>query len=135
MNNISLTGINQRMEVQYSKAGKPWVRGTIRVRNKMTNQEGKYDSSFHDYKILGARAETFAKYQQEGKPLALQGWLMQEKWTDKDGQNRSKSVVMVEDFDLPPFEEGAPKQAAPKAKNDVFTGGGAFEIDESELPF
>lgn len=64
MNNITLTGINQRMEVQHSKAGKPWVRGTIRVRNKRANQEGKYDSSFHDYKILGARAETFAKFQQ-----------------------------------------------------------------------
>lgn len=138
MNNAVQVGINQRMEVKTAGNGNTWVTGTIRTRNKMPNKEGKYESSFLDYKVLGGRAATFAKYQQEGKPLALSGWLMQENW-EKDGQKRSKQVLMVEDFDLPPFEEGqsqAPKQSAPKAKNDVFTGGGAFDLDlEGELPF
>lgn len=136
MNNITLTGINQRMEVKTAGSGKPWVTGTIRTRNKMPNKEGKYDSSFHDYKVLGARAETFAKFQQEGKPLALSGWLNQEKWTDKDGQNRSKSVVMVEDFDLPPLDDNAPNQSARKAEaqRDPFAGG-PIDLDDSDLPF
>lgn len=135
MNNITLTGINQRMEVKTAGSGKPWVTGTIRTRNKMPNKEGKYDSSFHDYKVLGARAETFAKFQQEGKPLALSGWLNQEKWTDKDGQNRSKSVVMVEDFDLPPLDDSAPKQPKTAANHDAFSSGGALDLDPDDLPF
>ena len=135
MNNITLTGINQRMEVKTAGSGKPWVTGTIRTRNKMPNKEtGKYESSFIDYKVLGARAETFAKFQQEGKPLALSGWLNQEKWTDKDGQNRSKSVVMVEDFDLPPLDDNAPKQPKTASNHDAFSSGGAIDLTD-ELPF
>lgn len=138
MNNISLTGYAQEIELKQSQGGKQWVVGTIRVRNRMKNQEGKYDSSFFDFKVFGQRVDTFMKYLEKGKPLAITGDLVQERWTNNEGQNRSKVVIHVNDFDLPPFEEGqsqAPKQAAPKAKNDVFTGGGAFEIDESELPF
>lgn len=135
MNMIAQTGFNQRMEVKTAGNGNTWVTGTIRTRNKMPNKEGKYESSFLDYKVLGGRAATFAKYQQEGKPLALAGWLVQENW-EKDGQKRSKHVLMVEDFDLPPFEDDAPKQSAPKAeaKRDPFAGG-PIDLDDSDLPF
>ena len=75
------------------------------------------------------------KYQEKGKPLAISGDLVQERWTNQEGQNQSKVVIHVQDFDLPPFEDSAPKQKAPKATNDVFSGAGAFEIDESSLPF
>lgn len=137
MNMIAQTGFNQRMEVKTAGNGNTWVTGTIRTRNKMPNKEGKYESSFLDYKVLGGRAGTFAKYQQEGKPLALTGWLVQENW-EKDGQKRSKHVLMVEDFDLPPLEGDAPKaQAAPKAEaqHDPFSSGGKIDLSDDDLPF
>ncbi len=56
MNNVSLTGVNQRVEVKRRTQARLGSLGTIRVRNKMKNNEGKYDSSFFDYKVLGARA-------------------------------------------------------------------------------
>lgn len=139
MNNAVQVGINQRMEVKTAGSGGTWVTGTIRTRNKMPNKDtGKYESSFLDYKVLGGRAATFAKYQQEGKPLAISGWLMQENW-EKDGQKRSKQVLMVEDFDLPPFEEGqsqAPSKPKTTSNYDAFSSGGGIEaVLIDELPF
>lgn len=136
MNNTVQSGINQRMEVKTAGNGNTWVTGTIRTRNKMPNKEGKYESSFLDYKVLGGRAATFAKYQQEGKPLAVSGWLVQENW-ERDGQKRSKHVLMVEDFDLPPFEDGqsqVPSKPKTAANHDAFSSGGAIDFTD-ELPF
>ncbi|WP_034774440.1 single-stranded DNA-binding protein [Exiguobacterium antarcticum] len=143
MNSTALTGINQRVEAKTTNAGKTWVTGTIRVRNKMKNNEGKYDSSFFDYKVLGARAETFAKYHgTEGGPLNITGDLVQEKW-ESNGDKRSKVVIMVQDFDLPPFDDSKPAASQNKPASsssfgsDPFAGGGnSFgAIDEDSLPF
>lgn len=136
MNNITLTGFAQAIELKQSQGGKQWVVGTIRVRNRMKNQEGKYDSSFFDFKVFGQRVDTFMKYQEKGKPLAISGDLVQERWTNQEGQNQSKVVIHVQDFDLPPFDDNAPKQSAPKveAQRDPFAGG-PIDLDDSDLPF
>lgn len=128
MNVITLTGINQRMESRTTKSGGVMVTGTIRVRNAMKNMEtGQYDSSFIDYKVIGNRAPVFADYQREKAELHITGHIVQESW-EKDGQKRSKLVVMVQDFDLPKREEA--------------TQGNAFnatppigEINPDSLPF
>lgn len=137
MNNISLTGYAQEIELKQSSGGKQWVVGTIRVRNRMKNTEGKYDSSFFDFKVFGQRVDTFVKYQEKGKPLAITGDLVQERWTNQEGQNRSKVVIHVQDFDLPPFDDNTPKQSAPKmaSDHDAFSNGGKIGLDDDDLPF
>ena len=141
MNNVSLTGVNQRVEVKTtSQSGKTWVTGTIRVRNKMKNNEGKYDSSFFDYKVLGARADTFAKYHgTEGGPLNITGDLVQEKW-ESNGDKRSKVVIMVQDFDLPPFDDSKPaasNQSRPASGfgADPFSNQAGIDLSSDDLPF
>lgn len=143
MNTSALTGINQRVEVKTTNAGKTWVTGTIRVRNKMKNNEGKYDSSFIDYKVLGARADTFAKYHgTEGGPLNITGDLVQEKW-ESNGDKRSKVVIMVQDFDLPPFDDSKPA-ASNQSNSTPASGFGAdpfaskaagIDLSSDDLPF
>ena len=138
MNTISLTGYAQEIELKQSQGGKQWVVGTIRVRNRMKNQEGKYDSSFFDFKVFGQRVDTFMKYLEKGKQLAITGDLVQERWTNNEGQNRSKVVIHVNDFDLPPFDENAPKtQSTPKpeTQRDPFSSGGKIDLSDNDLPF
>lgn len=137
MNSVNYTGVLQRIEVKTSTAGKTWVQGTIRVRNKMQTN-GKYGNSFYDFKCLGQRADTFAKYHQdrEGKDLAISGSSMVESWEGQDGQKRQRFMVMVDDFDLPPFDEKktetAPQNQAPPASQ---VNKPPLEIDEDDLPF
>lgn len=75
------------------------------------------------------------KYQEKGKPLAITGDLVQERWTNQEGQNQSKVVIHVQDFDLPPFDDNAPKQQKTANNHDAFSSGGNITFDESELPF
>ena len=139
MNVITLTGINQRMEARPTKSNGVMVTGTIRVRNAMKNMEtGQYDSSFIDYKVIGNRAPVFADYQREKAELHITGHIVQESW-EKDGQKRSKLVVMVQDFDLPKREE-QPEQPAFNSAPQGWgsgpdAGNGKIDLSDDDLPF
>lgn len=58
------------------------------------------DVSFIDCKVWGRGAEVFAQYAGKGRKAMLSGRLEQERWEDNEGNNRSKIVLVVEDFDL-----------------------------------
>lgn len=143
MNSTFKAGINQRMNVRTTTSGKKIVEGTIRVRNKMKNEEGKYDSSFLNYKVLPPRSELFLQTQAEGAFLAISGWDKQERW-EKDGQKHSKNVIMVDDFHLPPREQTEDNKAANGWKQsqdnkqfaaDPFATGGKIDLHDDDLPF
>ena len=45
---------------------------------------------------------------------------------------------MVEDFDLPPFDDNAPKQPKTAKDSDAFSdpfSGGKIDLSDSDLPF
>lgn len=138
MNTVNLTGVLQRFEDKGT-----WVRGSIRVQNNMKNkQTDKYESSFFDFKMFGKTAELFLRFhsQRTGKNIAISGNLVQESW-EKDGQKRSNVVIMVQNCDLPPYDEketapqNAPKPASSNAF-DPFAGTPADDdINSDSLPF
>lgn len=140
MNTVNLTGVLQRFEDKGT-----WVRGSIRVQNNMKNkQTDKYENSFFDFKMFGKTAELFLRFHSErtGKNIAITGNLVQETW-EKDGQKRSNVVVMVQNCDLPPYDEGATApQNAPQDKPassssfDPFSShSGSIDIDIDDVPF
>lgn len=137
MNTVCQTGVLQRFEDKGT-----WVRGSIRVQNTMKNKDtGKYENSFFDFKMFGKTAELFLRFHRErtGKNIAITGNLVQETW-EKDGQKRSNVVIMVQNCDLPPYDEGttAPQnnnKPATSSSNDPFSNNDPFDIDSSELPF
>ena len=137
MNTVALTGVLQRFEDKGT-----WVRGSIRVQNNMKNkQTDKYENSFFDFKMFGKTAELFLRFHSErtGKNIAITGNLVQETW-EKDGQKRSNIVIMVQNCDLPPYDEGATapqnNKPSPASSHDPFSdNGGSIDISDSDLPF
>lgn len=139
MNTVSLTGVLQRFEDKGN-----WVKGSIRVQNNMKNQKtDKYENSFYDFKMFGKTAELFLRFHGErtGKNIAITGNLVQETW-EKDGQKRSNVVIVVQNCDLPPFDDSKPaasNQNKPASSNgfgsDPFAGGGSIDLSDSDLPF
>lgn len=95
-------------------------------------------ANFFDCTVWGNRAEALAKYVGKGDPLFIEGKLRLEQWQDKDGGNRSKVVVVVDDFQFVGGREGgggnggsgsAPSRAAkPKAEPEPWLG-------DDEIPF
>ena len=62
------------------------------------NKEHK--TTWHQCKAFGARAATISKYFSKGKQIAVWGRIEVESWQDKDGNDRSKTVVVVIGFDF-----------------------------------
>ncbi len=111
----------------------------------MKNNEGKYDSSFFDYKVHGARADTFAKYHgTEGGPLNITGDLVQEKW-ESNGDKRSKVASWCKTSTSRHSTTASQRQVIRVASvikrfgADPFSNNGRndvpFDLSESELPF
>ena len=57
------------------------------------------EASFFEATILGKRGESLSQYLTKGSQVAVEGKLKQERW-EKDGQKRSKIVIVVENIQL-----------------------------------
>ena len=99
------------------------------------------DVSFLDCKAWGKTGEVLAQYVGKGRKLAVTGRLDQERWQDDAGNNRSKVVVVVEDFDFAdskgdgakPANNAAGKpRAGSRSKPDADYG---QPVSSEEIPF
>lgn len=63
----------------------------------ITEKRGESESTtFVDITLWGGTAEHFQKYCPKGRTVLISGNLRQDKWQDKDGNNRSKLFVNVD---------------------------------------
>lgn len=67
--------------------------------SRKNQQTGEWDEypNYVDCKILGKRGESLARYLSKGTYVALTGRLHQSRWQNKDGQNRSRLEVIVDE--------------------------------------
>ena len=80
----------------------PIVVFTIATSRKFKGGDGQQreDACFTDAKMFGKRAEVIDKYFKKGDPILCEGRLTLEKWENKDGQKRSKHVMMADNFEF-----------------------------------
>ena len=92
------------------------------------------DTSFFDVVAFGKTAELLNNYCSKGSKILVEGNLKQDRFTDKEGNNRSVVRVVanrVEFLDSKGSNQGqAPKQQS----NDPFANAGV-DVDDSTLPF
>ena len=62
------------------------------------NREMREEVTFVECEAWGRTAETMSQYLHKGKPVFIEGRLKLDQWQDKDGNNRSKLLVVVENF-------------------------------------
>jgi len=67
-----------------------------RWRDKDGNQ--KDEVCFVDLSAYGRTAETINQYMKKGNPILIEGRLRYRQWTNKEGQNRTKLDVHVDNF-------------------------------------
>ena len=60
---------------------------TDRSGNKQTKTE------WHKIKVWGRQAQPCADYLAKGKQVLVEGKITTEKWTDREGQERSKTII------------------------------------------
>ena len=104
---------------------------TVAVDRTGTNKDNKI-TDFFDCTAWRQTAETICRYFKQGDPLGIIGSLQNDRYTDKDGNNRTKTEISVDQiFFLPrrkPREQG--EETAPAADANGF-----IPTETDELPF
>jgi single-strand DNA-binding protein len=68
-------------------------------RNYQTKDgEKREETTFVDCEAWGRTAEVMCQYLEKGRPVLVEGRLKLDQWQDKDGNNRSKLKVVIENF-------------------------------------
>jgi single-strand DNA-binding protein len=79
----------------------------------------KDKSNFIDCVSFGKTAETIGEYLKKGDPILMTGRLQQDRWTAKDGTNRSKVVLNCERFTFVPKSGGTDAKLKPNTDSSV----------------
>jgi len=100
-------------ETRTTQSGNRVVKIGIAVNRKFKDQES---TCFVDCTAFAHQAEAISKYLRKGDPIFIEGRLDYQSWQAKDGTNRSKLEVIIEQFQFigkakPEDQQGATNKA------------------------
>lgn len=82
--------------LKYSPSGTPVAEFGIAVNRKTGPPEDRREEvSYFDVAAFGKTAEVCAEYLAKGRPVAIEGYMEQQRWETEDGQKRSKIAVIA----------------------------------------
>lgn len=129
VNKVFLMGnLTRDVEMRSMPSGASVGSFGIAVNERFKAKDGEWQERAHfiDCEIFGARAEAMSKYIGKGSPVFLEGRLRLDQWQDKQGQNRSKLKVVVDNFEFVGSGERESGPRIPKADP---------EISHEQIPF
>ena len=95
-------------------------------------------TSFIDIKAYGGAAEIVASYATKGREILVEGALVQNKWTAKDGTQRSKIFVLCErvQFLSPKQHTGEPQKGTQQPAHRVESNkAGTYQGQGTNAPY
>ena len=148
-NKVLLMGrLTRDIELRHTPSNQAVANIGLAVNHHYTTRDGdkKEDTAFVDCEAWGRQAEVMSQYLSKGRPVFIEGRLKFDQWQDKEGQNRSKLKVVIENFqfiDSRSDGEGAPPRAgagAPAVAGAPAPSGGGGEgghqpINDDDIPF
>jgi len=156
LNRVLLMGnLTRDPELRYLPNNTPVVNIGLAVNRRWKNQQGEQqeETTFVDCEAFGRSAEVMNQYLRKGRPVFLEGRLKFDQWQDREGNNRSKLKVVIENFQFVdsrsggeggqgPARQGAPvvrsESPVPAAAPTGEAGGGSAPyqpIGEDDIPF
>jgi single-strand DNA-binding protein len=151
VNKVILIGnLGNDPEVKYLNADTVVANFNIATTEKYTDRNGQKveQTEWHRIELWGDQAKTAEKYLKKGNPVYIEGKIRTEKWTDKDGNERStvkvRATLMTllgsrnneggSNFsDQPSYNSSPVQKNAPKSvESSTFVDNGGGDDD---LPF
>ncbi|WP_436954466.1 single-stranded DNA-binding protein [Staphylococcus ureilyticus] len=142
MNIVAITGrITKDLELK--QAGQTQV---INFSMAVENPYKKDDASFFEIVAFGKTAESLNTYCGKGSKIGVDGTLKQDRFTDKEGNNRSVVRITanrIEFLDTKGQSNGQSQQQSGQAKpqqtpakdNPFANANGPIDITDDDLPF
>lgn len=104
INHVTISGnLTRDAELRSTGSGMSVLQFGVAVNERVkNNQTGEYEDrpNFVDCAMFGKRADAIAQYLAKGTKVAIEGKLRYSKWQDKDGGNRSKLEVIVDELEF-----------------------------------
>ncbi len=148
-NKIILIGnLTRDVELKYTPSGTAIANFGIATNRTYKDASGQQEQEvmFIDVKVFGRSAEIANQYLHKGSKVLIEGRLALEQWVDRNGQKRSKHVVVAEkvQFMDTKSSNGEANQArdygqsanyAPQTSNNNQANIPSIDINEDEIPF
>jgi len=99
---ILVGNLTRDCDIRYSQGGSAITKVGIATSHKWKSQTGeqKEEVMFIDLTAFGRQAEIMNQYLRKGSKILIEGRLVLEQWTAKDGTKRSKHGVTVESMKM-----------------------------------
>jgi single-strand DNA-binding protein len=149
VNKVILIGnLGRDPETRYSADGAAIANVSVATTRKYKNAAGEQqeETEWHRVVFFGRLAEIAGEYLRKGRPVYVEGRLKTRKWTDKDGNEKYTTEIVAENMQMlgsregmggADSDEGAPREAAPRAAPSRPAGKPAANIAEmdDDIPF
>lgn len=144
MNNVNIIGrITNDLEVRTVGQDLQVLSFSIAYNERRRDRE---ESHFFDVTAWGKQAETIATYFKKGQRIGITGRLRQERFKDREGNNRSKVSLVLSEFVFIEPKEGGTSQGRGQTANQASSSptssqnsdyGGFKDISalDDEVPF
>jgi len=126
-NRVILAGnLTRDPELSYLPSNTPVCKFGLATSRRYRDKEGnpKEETCFVDITAFGRQAEVINQYMTKGRSILVEGRLQFRQWTDKEGKNRSKLDVVVENFT---FLGSAPGGGGGSGGGGAREGGGGWQ--------
>ena len=100
-NKVQLIGrLGDKVEIKTLESGKIVGRVSIATQEVYRNAQGEKitDTTWTNLVVWGKQAETLEKYTDKGSEVAIEGKLANRAYTDKNGDKKYISEVVISDF-------------------------------------
>ena len=100
-NKVLLIGnLTRDPELKHTPSNQAVASIGLAVNRSFSTKDGekREETTFVDCEAWGRQAEVMSQYLAKGRPVMIEGRLKLDQWQDKDGNNRSKLRVVVENF-------------------------------------
>jgi len=141
-NKVMLMGnLTRDVELKYTPSNQPVANIGLAVNRRYKTRDGedREETTFVDCEAWGRVAEVMNQYLSKGRPVFVEGRLKLDQWQDKEGNNRSKLRVVVENFQFLDSRSGdnsGGSGGGQASKAGASAGGGGHQpIDEDDIPF
>ena len=114
MKAFGLGRLTREIELKYSTSGTAYIQNSIAC-DRRFKKDGDPEADFFNIKVFGKTAEAMEKMLHKGSKIFVEGTLQNDSWTDKDGNKKSQTAIMVESWE---FAESKGQQTETKSKDN-----------------
>jgi len=126
-NKVLLMGnLTRDIEMRYTANNLAIAKMGLAVNRNFTTKDGekREEVTFVDCEAFGRTAEVMQQYLRKGRPVFIEGRLKLDQWDDKDGNKRSRMMVVIESFQF--------IDSKPGGGNSGGGGGGSYQQQQPQ---